>query len=321
MKELRIKNVREVAARCLHDEAEAILQAIAQLDDAFDRAVEMMLGCEGKVVVTGVGKSGHVAAKIAATLASTGTPSFFLNPLDAFHGDLGMLSPRDIVLAFSNSGQTDELLRFVPFLHEHDIRLIGVSGNAESLLARNSDLHLLLHVAHEACPLNLAPTSSTTLQLAFGDALAIALMQVRHFDARDFAQLHPGGTLGKRLLATARDVMRTDDLPTISPSMSLAEAILVISRGKMGVAVAIDGERIAGIITDGDVRRAMQRMHEDFYNVRVADVMTAEPKCVAPDTRLTAIQQILHKNNIHAVLVTDHDHRLLGIVESLACMI
>lgn len=314
-------NVREVAARCLRDEADAILQAIPQLDDAFNRVVEMILGCEGKVVVTGVGKSGHVAAKIAATLASTGTPAFFLNPLDAFHGDLGMLSAKDIVLAFSNSGQTDELLRFVPFLHEHHIPLIGVSGNAESLLARNSDVHVLMHVAHEACPLNLAPTSSTTVQLAFGDALAIALMEVRHFDARDFAELHPGGTLGKRLLSTAHDVMRTEDLPTISPSMSLAEAILIVSRGKMGMAVAMEGERVAGIITDGDVRRAMERMHEDFYNVRVAEVMTTSPKCVSADTKLTQIQQILHKNNIHAVLVTDHDNHLLGIVESLSCMI
>lgn len=314
-------NVREVAARCLRDEADAILQAIPQLDDAFNRVVEMILGCEGKVVVTGVGKSGHVAAKIAATLASTGTPAFFLNPLDAFHGDLGMLSAKDMVLAFSNSGQTDELLRFVPFLHEHHIPLIGVSGNSESLLARNSDVHVLMHVAHEACPLNLAPTSSTTVQLAFGDALAIALMEVRHFDARDFAELHPGGTLGKRLLSTAHDVMRTEDLPTISPSMSLAEAILIVSRGKMGMAVAMEGERVAGIITDGDVRRAMERMHEDFYNVRVAEVMTTSPKCVTADTKLTHIQQILHKNNIHAVLVTDHDNHLVGIVESLSCMI
>jgi arabinose-5-phosphate isomerase len=314
-------NVREVAARCLRDEADAILQAIPQLDDAFNRVVEMILGCEGKVVVTGVGKSGHVAAKIAATLASTGTPAFFLNPLDAFHGDLGMLSAKDMVLAFSNSGQTDELLRFVPFLHEHHIPLIGVSGNPESLLARNSDVHVLMHVAHEACPLNLAPTSSTTVQLAFGDALAIALMEVRHFDARDFAELHPGGTLGKRLLSTAHDVMRTEDLPTISPSMSLAEAILIVSRGKMGMAVAMEGERVAGIITDGDVRRAMERMHEDFYNVRVAEVMTTSPKCVSADTKLTQIQQILHKNNIHAVLVTDHENHLVGIVESLSCMI
>lgn len=314
-------NVKAIAEQCLRDEAEAILQVIPHLDASFERAVEILYRCGGKVIVTGVGKSGHVAAKIAATLASTGTPAFFLNPLDAFHGDLGMISSDDVVLAFSNSGQTDELLRFVPFLKEHHITIIGASGNADSLLARNCDVHILLHVAHEACPLNLAPTSSTTVQLAFGDALAIALMEVRHFDSHDFAELHPGGTLGKRLLSTARDVMRTDDLPTISPSMTLAAAILVVSKGMMGMAVAMDGDRVAGIITDGDVRRAMERLHEDFYNVRVEEVMTASPKCVTADTKLTKIQQILHSNNIHAVLVTDDERHLIGVVESLSCMI
>ncbi|MCR4995549.1 MAG: KpsF/GutQ family sugar-phosphate isomerase [Bacteroidales bacterium] len=314
-------NVREVASRCLRDEAEAITQVIDQLDDSFERVVELILGCKGKVIVTGVGKSGHVGAKIAATLASTGTPAFYLNPLDAFHGDLGMIAATDIVVALSNSGQTDELLRFVPFLKDHHIPLVGISGNADSLLARNSDIHILLHVAHEACPLNLAPTSSTTVQLAFGDALAVALMQVRHFEASDFAQFHPGGTLGKRLLSTARDVMRSEELPTIAPTMTLAEAILIVSRGMMGMAVAMEGDRIAGIITDGDVRRAMERMHQDFYNIRVEEVMTPNPKCVGLNTKLTEIQKILHVNNIHAVLVTDEQRHLLGIVESLSCMI
>ncbi len=314
-------NVKAVAEQCLRDEAEAIQQVIPQLDDSFERAVEIICQCRGKVVVTGVGKSGHVSAKIAATLASTGTPAFFLNPLDAFHGDLGMVSSDDVVLAFSNSGQTDELLRFVPFLKEHHITIVGVSGNADSLLARNCDCHVLLHVAHEACPLNLAPTSSTTVQLAFGDALAIALMQVHHFDARDFAQFHPGGSLGKRLLSTARDVMRTEDLPTISPAMTLAEAILIVSKGKMGMAVAMEGDKVAGIITDGDVRRAMEHLHKDFYNVRVAQVMTPSPKCVSKETKVTEIQKILHTNNIHAVLVIDNERHLLGIVESLNCLI
>ncbi len=314
-------DIRKIAEQCLRDEAEAIMQVIPQLDESFDRAVGLLSACRGKVIVTGVGKSGHVGAKIAATLASTGTPAFYLNPLDAFHGDLGVITPDDLVLAFSNSGQTDELLRFVPFLREHHILLVGVSGNAESLLARNSDCHVLLHVEHEACPLNLAPTSSTTVQLAFGDALAIALMELHHFEARDFAQFHPGGTLGKRLLSTACDVMRTDDLPTISPAMTLAEAILIVSRGMMGMAVAMDDDRIAGIITDGDVRRAMERLHQDFYNIKVAEVMTTSPKCVRTNTKLTEIQKILHENNIHAVLVTDDEHHLLGIVESLSCMI
>lgn len=317
----KLDNIREIARQCLRDEAEAINSVIPQIDEHFDLAVNLILGCQGKIIVTGVGKSGHIGAKIAATLASTGTPAFYLNPLDAFHGDLGMIAPTDIVLALSNSGQTDELLRFIPFLKERRIPLIGVSGNPDSLLAHHSDIHILLHVSHEACPLNLAPTNSTTVQLAFGDALAITLMQLRHFNANDFAQLHPGGALGRRLLTTARDVMRTDDLPTISPAMTLAEAIIIVSRGKMGMAVAMEDNRISGIITDGDVRRAMERFHEDFYNISVAEIMTRQPKCVYTDTKLTAIQEILHSHNIHAVLVTDDERHLLGVVESLSCMI
>ena len=261
-------NVREIAAQCLREESSAITQIISQLDETFDQVVELLFHCRGKVIVTGVGKSGHVGAKIAATLSSTGTPAFYMNPLDAFHGDLGAMTSDDIVLAFSNSGQTDELLRFVPFLHDHHIPLVGVSGNRDSLLARNSDYHILLHVAHEACPLNLAPTSSTTVQLAFGDALAIALMQVRHFSALEFAQYHPGGTLGKRLLSTAHDVMRTDDLPTISPEMTLAEAIIVVSRGKMGMAHRRRRPTCHGANARGLLQRPRGRRHDPSTQVR-----------------------------------------------------
>ena len=310
-----------VAARCLSDEAEAIMQIIPQLDDTFERAVELMLRCQGKVVVTGVGKSGHVGAKIAATLASTGTPSFYLNPLDAFHGDLGMLSGNDVVVALSNSGQTDELLRIVPFLKEQGVPLIGISGNAESLLARNADVHILLHVDHEACPLNLAPTSSTTAQMALGDALSVALMEARHFDAKDYAQFHPGGSLGKRLLTTARDVMRADDMPTITPQTTLGEAIILVSRGKLGLAVAMVDGRVAGLITDGDVRRAMESLKQDFFSVPVSQVMTREPKCVLPDTKIDKIQHIMHQNKIHTVLVVDEQRHLLGVVDHFSCML
>ncbi len=314
-------NVRDIAARCLRDEADAILQAIPQLDQAFDRAVDIILHCSGKVVVTGVGKSGHVGAKIAATLASTGTPSFYLNPLDAFHGDLGMLSAEDVVVALSNSGQTDELLRIVPFLKEHHIPIIGISGNTESLLARHADVHILLHIAHEACPLNLAPTSSTTAQLALGDALAVALMEVRHFEARDYAQFHPGGSLGRRLLTTAHDVMRTEDLPIVSTSMPLSEAVICVSHSRLGLVVAVEDEKVVGIITDGDVRRAMERFREEFFHITVADVMTPTPKCVPETMKISDIQQLMHKNKIHAVLVTDQNHHLVGIVDSFSCMI
>lgn len=313
--------LRQVAVHCLEEEAKAIMSLVPQLDDSFDRAVQLILACRGKVIVTGVGKSGHIGAKIAATLSSTGTPAFFINPLDVYHGDLGVMTTDDVVLALSNSGQTDELLRFVPFLKQHHITLIGVSGNPDSLLAKNADLHLTVKVTQEACPLNLAPTSSTTAQLALGDALACALMAERHFDAKDFAQFHPGGSIGKRLLTTAHDVMRTDDLPTISPDITLGKAIILVSRGKLGLAVAMTDNRIVGLITDGDVRRAMESLKQDFFNVPVSQVMTRTPKCVREDTKIEEIQRIMHQNKIHSVLVVDDEHHLLGVVDHFSCML
>ena len=226
----RLKNVRTYASQCLKDEADALLDLIPQLDHHFDKAVEMMFKCKGKVIVTGVGKSGNIGAKIAATLSSTGTPAFFINPLDVYHGDLGVMTPDDVVLALSNSGQTDELLRFLPTVLHMNIPIIAMSGNPQSLLAKYSNAHITVKVAKEACPLNLAPTSSTTAALAMGDALAIALMQVRNFKPKDFAQFHPGGELGKRLLTMAADVMRTDDLPIIPKDMHLGEAISHLSK-------------------------------------------------------------------------------------------
>ena len=312
---------RDIAIQCLRDEAGAILGLIPQLDEHFDQAIELLFACKGKVIVTGVGKSGHVGAKIAATLSSTGTPAFFLNPLDAFHGDLGVITASDVVVAISNSGQTDELLRIIPFLTEHHIPFVGISGSADSLLARHATEHITISVQQEACPLNLAPTSSTTAQLALGDAIACALMERRQFKAHDFAQFHPGGSLGKRLLSTARDVMRTDDLPVIDPDMMLSDAMYWVSRGKMGMAVAMKDDKVAGIITDGDVRRAMQTMGEDIFKVPVSQVMTRTPKCVMADTKITKIQDLMNQHKFHAVLVVDQSKHLLGIVDSLSCMI
>lgn len=233
----------ETAIKCLRDESEALLELIPYIDESFDKTIELILKCKGKLIVTGVGKSGHIGAKIAATLSSTGTPSFFINPLDAFHGDLGVIMKDDVVLAISNSGQTDELLRFLPYLLERQIPVIGMSGNPESLLAKYSTTHLNTAVTHEACPLGLAPTSSTTAALAMGDALACALIVARGFKASDFAQFHPGGTLGRRLLTKAKDVMRTDDLPVISPDMKLGEAVIHVSRGRLGLCVAVSNEK------------------------------------------------------------------------------
>ena len=278
-----------------------------------------MYHCHGKVIVTGVGKSGNIGAKIAATLASTGTPAFFINPLDAYHGDLGAMTSEDVVLALSNSGQTDELLRFIPILLHMHVPIIGMSRNPDSLLAKYSTVHVKVYVEHEACPLNLAPTSSTTAALAMGDALAVALMRVRDFKPRDFAQFHPGGELGKRLLTTAEDVMRTDDLPIIPQDMHLGEAIIEVSRGKLGLGVALnDDKSIAGIITDGDIRRAMQKWQAEFFDHTVADIMTREPKTVLPNVKVSEIQRIMHRYKIHSVLVCDKEKHLLGIVDSYA---
>ena len=305
--------------QCLRDEAQAILNLIPQLDENFEKAVELMYHCHGKVIVTGVGKSGNIGAKIAATLASTGTPAFFINPLDAYHGDLGAMTSEDVVLALSNSGQTDELLRFIPILLHMHVPIIGMSRNPDSLLAKYSTVHVKVYVEHEACPLNLAPTSSTTAALAMGDALAVALMRVRDFKPRDFAQFHPGGELGKRLLTTAEDVMRTDDLPIIPQDMHLGEAIIEVSRGKLGLGVALnDDKTIAGIITDGDIRRAMQKWQAEFFDHTVADIMTREPKTVLPNVKVSEIQRIMHRYKIHSVLVCDKEKHLLGIVDSYA---
>ncbi len=316
-----MSNCIKTAIKCIEDEANALRELIPQLDDNFDKAVEIILHCKGKLIVTGVGKSGHIGAKIAATLSSTGTPSFFINPLDVFHGDLGVIQHEDVVLAISNSGQTDELLRFLPYLLENHIPVIGMSGNPQSLLAQYASAHLNAKVSHEACPLGLAPTSSTTAALALGDALACALMEARHFKASDFAQYHPGGTLGKRLLTKAHDVMRTDDLPTIPPTMKLGEAVIHMSNGRLGLCIATEDDKVVGLITDGDIRRAMENSQDSFFSLTVADIMTRTPKEVAPDTKITQIEKILHQHKIHSVLVVDAEKHLLGVVDSFSTMI
>lgn len=298
-----------------------MLDLIPQLDENFDKAVDLVLSCHGKVIVTGVGKSGHIGAKIAATLASTGTPSFFINPLDVFHGDLGVMAKGDVVLAISNSGQTDELLRFIPMVLHMQIPIIGMSGNPQSLLAKYSTCHLNVSVKKEACPLNLAPTSSTTATLVMGDALAVALMERRHFQPQDFAQFHPGGELGKRLLTTAQDVMLTENLPLLSADMQLGDAIILVSKGKLGLGVAINSGEIEGIITDGDIRRAMEKWQKEFFSHTVGDIMTRQPKQVGPETKISEIQKLMNEHKIHSVLVADCDNHLLGIVDRYACVL
>ena len=317
----QLTQIRQYAKQCLEDEAQALLELIPQLDENFDKAVNMIYNCKGKIIVTGVGKSGHIGAKIAATLSSTGTPAFFINPLDVFHGDLGVMTSDDIVLALSNSGQTDELLRFIPMVLHMNIPIISMTGNENSLLAKYSNAHIKVWVKKEACPLNLAPTSSTTAALAMGDALAVALMEVRHFEPRDFAQFHPGGELGKRLLTTAEDVMISHDLPVIDKDMNLGDAIILVSKGKLGLGVSTENDKVIGLITDGDIRRAMEKWREKFFDKKVKDIMTTTPKSVLPSTKITEIQRIMRQYKVHTVLVVNEENKLLGVVDHYSCMI
>ena len=307
--------IKESALNTFRAEAEAVQSLAGQLTDDFEKAVRAILATHGKVIVTGMGKSGLVGRKIAATLASTGTPSFFLHPGEAYHGDLGMIEAGDIVLALSNSGQTDEVLRLIPYLQECGNTVIAMTGNAGSTLAKNSTYHLDVSVKSEACPLSLAPTCSTTAQLAMGDALAVALMNERGFRAEDFARFHPGGSLGRRLLTRVGDVMRSEHLPTASPSSRLGEVIITISDARMGVAVILDEGKIAGIVTDGDVRRAMLKYGARFFDITADEIMTRTPKTVSVADRLTDAEQLVQDNKIHSLIVVDRDGKLAGIVE------
>ena len=307
--------IKESALNTFRAEAEAVQSLAGQLTDDFEKAVRAILATHGKVIVTGMGKSGLIGRKIAATLASTGTPSFFLHPGEAYHGDLGMIEAGDIVLALSNSGQTDEVLRLIPYLQECGNTVIAMTGNAGSTLAKNSTYHLDVSVKSEACPLSLAPTCSTTAQLAMGDALAVALMNERGFRAEDFARFHPGGSLGRRLLTRVGDVMRSEHLPTASPSSRLGEVIITISDARMGVAVILDEGKIAGIVTDGDVRRAMLKYGARFFDITADEIMTRTPKTVSVADRLTDAEQLMQDNKIHSLIVVDRDGKLAGIVE------
>ena len=315
-----MENCKKYAIKCFNDEAQAILDLIPLLTDDFDKAIDLIYNCKGRFIITGVGKSGHIGEKIAATLASTGTPSFFVNPLDAYHGDLGMFKSEDVVLAISNSGYTDELLRFIPLLMDRHIPIIGMSGNPNSLLAQYSTCHLNIHVDHEACPLNLAPTSSTTATLAMGDAIACALMEVRHFKASDFALYHPGGSLGKKLLSKVKDYMVSTNLPIVSLDSKVSDTIIEISKTKQGIAIALEKGKIAGVVTDGDVRRAMQEKHNVFFNLTVREIMSTHPKVIAHDAKLSEAEAIMRRYNIHSLVVIDENGMLVGIIDSFNCL-
>ena len=307
--------VLDVARKAIHTEALALKHLEASLGEDFVRAVDIILESKGKVIVTGMGKSGHVGCKIAATLSSTGTPSFFLHPAEAFHGDLGMISKEDVVLALSYSGETDEILKLVPFVHDNGNRLIAMTGNAESSLSKNADVHLDVAVKQEACILQLAPTSSTTAQIALGDALAIALMKMRDFTSVDFAHLHPGGSLGRRLLMKVGNVMRHEDLPVVGPDCSALDMIHTVSRGGLGLIVICDGDKILGIVTDGDIRRAMESRQAEFFNIKAMDIATKRPKSISPDEKLIAAEKLMTRHKVNSLLVVDDAEKLVGIIQ------
>ena len=317
------------AVECLQCEAAAIESLIPRLDENFLRAVQLIRDCKGKIVVTGVGKSGHIGSKIAATLASTGTPAFFLNPRDAYHGDLGMLGSDDLVLAISYSGATEELLRFLPLIQAKRITIIGMSSNPSSLLAQYAAVHLNIAVEREADPLNLVPTSSTTVTLALGDALACALIEAAHFQPSDFAMLHPGGDLGRKLLAKVQDVMVCEELPFLTPDMPMSEAIEIVTNGKLGVGIVVehlpslqgeDGGRLLGIITDGDIRRAMQRLGQSFFSTPVSEIMSRNPKTIHKDAKIVEAGEMMNHHSIHTLIVVDEGCKVVGVVDSFSCL-
>ena len=274
----------ELAREVLRIEADAISALIPRLGPEFLQALSLILACRGRVVVSGMGKSGHVARKIASTMASTGTPAFFVHPAEASHGDIGMIASEDIFIALSNSGESAEMVTIIPAIKRQGARLIAITGGAGSTLAREADVHLDAKVAQEACPLGLAPTASTAAAMALGDALAIALLEARGFSADDFARSHPGGSLGRRLLTHVRDVMRTgEEVPSVDQSATFSEALLEMSRKRMGMTAVLDNGRcVLGIFTDGDLRRSLDRI-SDIRNVRVAEVMTHGPRTITPE--------------------------------------
>jgi arabinose-5-phosphate isomerase len=301
------------AREVLRIESDAIASLVPRIGASFVAACELILACRGRVVVSGLGKSGHVARKLAATFASTGTPAFFVHPTEASHGDLGMVTRDDVFVALSNSGRTEELLAIVVPVKRQGAKLVAITGDADSPLAREADVHLDARVDKEACPLNLAPTASTTAALALGDALAVALLDARGFDANDFARSHPGGALGRRLITRVADVMRSGDaLPSVPLGASLPAAILEVTRKRMGMTAVLDPDgRVAGIFTDGDLRRLLERT-TDIGGLRVDDVMTRSPAWIAPEPLAVEAVRRMEERRIGQLLVLDAERRMVG---------
>ena len=308
-------DIKKLAQEVFEIEAKEIANLSSRLTADFENAIHAILQSSGKLIVSGMGKSGIIGKKIAATLASTGTPSFFLHPGEAYHGDLGMIEENDIVLLISNSGETDEVLKLIPFLKHQKNITISMSRNKESTLAKNTKYHLNIAVDKEACPLFLAPTSSTTATLVMGDAIAVTLMKLRDFKEENFAKFHPGGSLGRRLLTTVGDVMKKQDLPTTNSNATIKEVIQRITEGKLGLVVVLDENKIKGIITDGDIRRAMESREKEFFNLFAKDLMSLDPKLIDANEKLITASTIMSENKINSLLVVNTTNDFVGVVQ------
>lgn len=311
-----MEDVSEIARKVLKTEAEAVSGLIGKIDGGFRKAVDIVLQSRGRVVVTGMGKSGLVGKKIAATLASTGTPAFFMHPAEASHGDLGMVTAEDVVIAISNSGETDELVGLIPFLKRFDVRLISLTGNPDSTLSKSADVNLDITVAEEACPMGIVPTASTTAAMAMGDALAVALLIKRGFDEKDFAQFHPSGSLGKKLFIKVKDLMHSGDtLPKVSPDTPLPQALIEISAKRLGVTLVTDSSsRMLGILTDGDIRRGLGKWGKGFFDMKAQEAMTENPRTIPSSELAASALALMQKLSITSLVVTAEGGEVEGII-------
>ena len=303
-----------IAKESLIEQAKALISMSEELGDEFAKAVRMIMQTKGRVVVCGMGKSGLVGQKMTATFASTGTPSFFMHPAEAFHGDLGMLMREDLLILISYSGETEEIINLLPSLKHFGNKIISIVGNINSTMAQHSDVILNVKVEREVCPNNLAPTTSTLATMGMGDALAVALIKERNFQAEDFARYHPGGSLGKRLLTKVSDVMHTRDLPVITRNTPLRDAVVSISEGRLGLVVIVENEQVKGIVTDGDLRRALVQQI-DMNQANIGEIMTESPITITADTMLVDAEALMLKRKIKALIVADQDDHIAGILE------
>ncbi|HEA8076917.1 TPA: KpsF/GutQ family sugar-phosphate isomerase [Campylobacter jejuni] len=307
----------EIAKEVFKIEAESISDLASHLDENFNQAVEFIFHSQGRCIVSGMGKSGHIGAKIAATLASTGTPSFFVHPGEALHGDLGMITPQDVLIAISNSGETEELLKIIPVIKRRKITLIAMTGNLNSTLAKQADVCLDISIKKEACPLKLAPMSSTTATLVMGDALAAVLMKMKNFKPDDFALFHPGGSLGRKLLTKVKDLMVSKNLPIVHPDTEFNDLINVMTSGKLGLCVVIEDGKLVGIITDGDLRRALKTNDKPRFDFKAKEIMSDNPKVIDADAMASEVEELMLKHKIKEIVV-GKEGKVVGIIQLYA---